>query len=291
MPEEISHEKVQQFVLAQAAIGITAVGVTKGIFSKAFLTFHLNTIIMTTTISASLISVLVWTSNSDKVSAQTNSSPKPKFEYSAAAIAPEIITEKDTPIVTSTKAIANGENVSVTTVTTETGTNIKIVTSSNNQTSVYYNTPSDSNYVFAYASENDNASAAIAGEGFAYHDIPELSELPDLPPMSELPELEWLDRELADLSRCVYTCSNDTLMNVIQKSLVKDGLISDSLHYTFKINGSYMKVNGEKVDKDIWKKYKEIIENKSPNRVNRSFSYAISRDGEDTSLNLENYVN
>src|SRR5947207_630203 len=65
MPPEIPVEQVQQFVLAQAAIGITAVAASKGffgkaIFTKAFIKFHLNTIlIMTSVATASIISVVV----------------------------------------------------------------------------------------------------------------------------------------------------------------------------------------------------------------------------------------
>jgi hypothetical protein len=100
-------------------------------------------------------------------------------------------------------------------------------------------------------------------------------EIPDVPPVP-----------------CTaHICFHDSLLGKLEKSLLKDGLISDSLHYTFKINGSYMKVNGEKVDKKVWEKYKEFIESNSLNHVDRKFSYAILRDGDDTSINVENYVN
>jgi hypothetical protein len=103
--------------------------------------------------------------------------------------------------------------------------------------------------------------------------------------MNELAALS----ELTEMPACCkYT---DTLLPAIEKALFKDGLISDTAHYSFKINGSYMKVNGDKMNKELWKKYKEIIESNSMNKVNKNFSYAVSKDGDDVSINVYNYVN
>jgi hypothetical protein len=290
MPVELPLENVEKFVIAQAALGITAVGASKGIFTKAFLKFHLNSILMiTTTITAAVIGLAVWTSHGDKMAAQTNSK-QPKQDH-FTTLAPSLKLDADTPKTVTVKAIANGENVSVTTVNTETGTNIKIV-SGDSQTSVYYNTPNDSTYVFAYATDKDYAVAAAPVDAedpvFAIYSSDAMASLDGLDA-----EIAQLNAELGELSAMPAMCCsyNDTLLTTVEKALFKDGLISDTTHYSFKINGSYMKVNGEKMSKEHWRKYKELIESSSLNRVNKNFSYAVSKDGEDVTIRVENYVN
>jgi hypothetical protein len=300
-PVEVPLEKVEQFVLAQAALGITAVGTSKGIFTKAFLKFHLNSIlIMTSTIAASIVGIFFWATHTDKTAAVKNSNAKPGFEYTSTFI-PKIDQEADTPKTVTTKTIKDGEEVSVTTVETGTGTNIKIVTTGNSATTVYYNSTNDSNYVFAYANADKPAIPPVPPTPvmtFKYNDmlvqplmpmdgsdslaliLDQMAPMPALMPMEPMPPMPL----------CNFKSCNDTLMSGIEKSLLKDGLITDTLHYSFKINGSYMKVNGEKMNKEQWKKYKEIIERNSKNKVNRSFSYAISKDGDDVQINVENFV-
>jgi hypothetical protein len=381
-PVDVPLENVEKFVIAQAALGITAVGVSKGIFTKAFFKLHLNSIlIMTTTFAAAaLVSIFAWTSDGDKIAAKNN--PETNFEFSANALVPDMETASDTPRTTTTRTITNGEETTVTTIQTETGTNIRVITIDNG-TKVYYNTPNDSSYVFAYESTDAPSLPPLP----ALPPLPNVNPLKPLPAMPPLPpntpmgccgydsltallgkELYkdglikdsvrfafkmngtslWVNgkkqpkekwekyktiieknsdyriHHLFDFStgmngvgdsfgtfgmldpmepmapmppmEPVSFCYNfktctDTLMPRLEKSLMNDGLIKDTLHYTFKINGSYMKVNGEKVSKEVWKKYKDLIESNSQNKVNRSFSYAISKDGEDISINMQNFVN
>ncbi|MDQ3109029.1 MAG: hypothetical protein M3R17_03955 [Bacteroidota bacterium] len=379
MPVDVPMENVEKFVIAQAALGITAVGVSKGIFTKAFFKFHLNSIlIMTTTITASILGLIVWASDGEKLSARNN--PKTNFEHSANGFVPDIETASDTPGRTTTKTVTNGEATTVTTIETETGTNLKIIKIGNG-TAVYYNTPNDSTYVFAYESKNNPVFPPLpALSPMPYADA--LAPLPAIPPMPAMPPLtcdrdtltSLLGKELLKdglikdtlhftfklngtsmfvdgkkqpkekwekykviiennsdykvhhmfiftTGKCgeddaaglmnftspppmqpmqpmepvyfdnSFKSSNDSLMHTLEKALLKDGLISDTLHYTFKINRSYMKVNGEKASKDDWRRYKEIIESNSLNRVNKNFSYAVRKDGEDICINVENYVN
>lgn len=378
MPVEVPLENVEKFVIAQAALGITAVAASKGIFTKAFLTFHLNSIIiMTSTIAASIVGIFLWTTHGDKTAAIKNLNANPEFEYTSTFI-PKIEPEADTPKTVTTKTVKDGEAVSVTTIETENGTKIKIVNSNNNKTAVYYNTTSDSNYVFAYASAdkpaippispvppmfnlapmhppvragccpNDSLTSLLqktllkdglisdssaysfkingtslqvngkkqsAEQWKKYKEIIEknsdykihhffiftinkdelnvsvsvndpMEPMQPIEPMEPMMPLE----PMQPLPTSSFKSCNDTLMTKIEKSLLKDGLISDTLHYSFKINGSYMKVNGKKMSKEQWKKYKEIIETNSKNKINRSFSYAISRNDDDTSINVENFV-
>ncbi len=393
MPVEVPLENVEKFVIAQAALGITAVGASKGIFTKAFLKFHLNSIIiMTTTFTAALVSFFVWNANGDKIAATKNH--QPKSEFSSNAFVPDIETAADTPRTTTTKVIADGQSVSVTTIETENGTKIKVI-DNGGTTSVYYNTTNDSSYVYAYSSTDDAAAppypavpATPAHEGFSFtHPIPpappappagccshpndtltsiigkallkdglisdtstftfklnnhslmvdgkkqskelhakykkiieqnssykvnplliisicrdeeqnavgmmeSLSPMPPMPPMAPLAtELAQMEMELAQMKdEMVHWSYNDSLMQTIEKTLFKDGLIKDTAHYMFKINGSYMKVNGEKMSKEQWKRYKDLIESSSMNKVNKKFSYAIARDGEEININVENYV-
>jgi hypothetical protein len=302
-PVEVPLEKVEQFVLAQAALGITAVGASKGIFTKAFLKLHLNSIlIMTSTIAASIVGVFFWATHTDKTAAVKNSNAKPEFEYTSTFI-PKIDQEADTPKTVTTKTIKDGEEISVTTVETGTGTNIKIVTTGNSETAVYYNTTNDSNYVFAFANADKAAIPPVPptpAMTFKYNKMlvqplmplgccandSLVSILHQVDPMPALMQME----PMPPMPLCNFKSCNDSLMTGIEKSLLKDGLITDTLHYSFKINGSYMKVNGEKMSKEQWKKYKEIIESNSKNKVNRSFSYAISKDGDDVQINVENFV-
>lgn len=380
-PVDVPLENVEKFVIAQAALGITAVGVSKGIFTKAFLKFHLNSIlIMTTTATAALVSIFVWAFSGEKTSALNDSNHRSKFEYTTLQPVNETF-EADSPKVKTVNTITNGEQSSVTTVQTETGTNIKIITLGNGETKVYYNTPNDSSYTFAYQNvDKRSVPAPPALPGLPA--LPGMSALAPLPPMPAMPPMgccgydsltSLLGKELykdgmikdsthftfkmngssmfvdgkkqpkekwekyktiieknsdykiqhmfifttgmdgEDNSFGMYTpampmepmelmapmepitvcnrksCS-DTLMTKLEHAMLQDGLIKDTMHYTFKINGSYLKVNGEKQSKEQWKKYKEIIERNSLNKVNRSFSYAISKDGEDTSINMENFI-
>jgi hypothetical protein len=192
MPVEVPLENVEKFVIAQAALGITAVGVSKGIFSKVFLKFHLNSIlIMTTIFTATLIGLAVWTSQDDKIVAQTNSK-QPKQNYSAK-LSPQVTMDADTPKTVTVKTISNGENISVTTVETETGTNIKII-SSDSQTSVYYNTPNDSTYAYAYSSD----------KGYTYAVAPVEAEDPVFAIYS-MDAMAGFDGELAQLMQTWQT--------------------------------------------------------------------------------------
>ncbi len=394
MPVEVPLENVEKFVIAQAALGITAVGASKGIFTKAFLKFHLNSIIiMTTTFTAALVSFFVWNSDGDKIAATKNH--QPKSELSSNALVPDIETAADTPRTSTTKTVVDGQAASVTTIETENGTKIKVIDNGNN-TAVYYNTSNDSSYVYAYSSNDEEATPAYAAtppmptpEGFRFtHPIPPAPPAPPagccshpndtltsiigkallkdglisdtstftfklnnhslmvdgkkqskelhakykkiieqnsaykvnplliisicrdeeqnavgmmepLPPLSPLPSIEPLQAELVQMqaelaqmqSEMVHWSFNDSLMQTIEKTLFKDGLIKDTAHYMFKINGSYMKVNGEKMSKEQWKRYKDIIESSSMNKVNKKFSYAIARDGEEININVENYIN
>ncbi|CAN5739401.1 hypothetical protein BH11BAC7_BH11BAC7_09970 [soil metagenome] len=379
MPVEVPFENVEKFVIAQAALGITAAVATKGIFTKAFLKFHLNSIlIMTSTLTAALVSIIAWNSGADKVTAQKNH--KSNFEFSSNALIPDLKTEADTPRTTTTKSIADGAAVSVTTIETDAGTKIKVI-DNGNQTAVYYNTKNDSNFVFAYASNEqpaaspypavpfhgsfkttppvppvaitpmtpvaccannyDSLSAAIASALFkdglikdtanfsfkinnhsmsvdgkkqdktlweeykeiveknssyrmgplliitinknAENDLMSINDQSEpLPPMEPMEPLQ----EEFPLQN-----STDTLRQTIENYLFKDHLISDTEHYMFKINGSYLKVNGNKLSKEQWQRYKEIIESSSMNKVNKKFSYAVDKNGEDVRIDVENYVN
>ncbi|MEO5642098.1 MAG: hypothetical protein ABIQ40_10390 [Bacteroidia bacterium] len=378
MPVEVPFENVEKFVIAQVALGITATVATKGIFTKAFLKFHLNSIlIMTSTLTAALVSIIAWNSGADKVTAQKNH--KSNFEFSSNALIPDLETEADTPRTTTTKSVSDGAAVSVTTIETDAGTKIKVI-ENGNQTSVYYNTTNDSNFVFAYASKDqpatapypaapfhgsfkttppvppvaitpmtpvaccasnyDSLSSAIAIALFKdglitdsanfsfklnghsifvdgkkqdkalwekYKDIVEKNssyrmgpfliitinknaetdlmsindQLVPLPPMEPMEPLQ----EEFPLQN-----STDTLRQTIENYLFKDHLISDTEHYMFKINGSYLKVNGNKLSKEQWQRYKEIIESSSMNKVNKKFSYAVLKNGDDVRINVENYI-
>jgi hypothetical protein len=315
LPPEIPVENVEKFVLAQAAIGITAVAASKsfsakGIFTKAFIKFHLNTIfIMTSAITAAVASIFIWHSHQSKT-AENNSVKNLQPEYSATTFAAPKILEADSPKVNTVQTVQDGEPVSVTTIQTENGTNIKVVTNGNSQSKVYYNAPNDSSYTYAYTTTS--GSTAVAA-------VPPVAATPQEMAVAAIDmQIAMLDAQKAMLDAqaavmqvnaqmpdmavmeipdvppvpcTVHNCFNDPLREKLESSLLKDSLISDTLHYTFKINGSYMKVNGEKVDKKVWEKYKELIESNSLNHVDRKFSYAILRDGDDTSINVENYVN
>jgi RNA polymerase sigma-70 factor, ECF subfamily len=88
------------------------------------------------------------------------------------------------------------------------------------------------------------------------------------------------------------TCGKrDSLELLIENALLADSLIKSRTNYCFKISGYGMKVNGKKQSKETFRKYKKLVETKSPNKVSRHFVYSICVDGVETTIRAENYVN
>lgn len=301
MPPEIPVEQVEQFVLAQTAIGITAAAASKGffgkgIFTKAFIKFHLNTIlIMTSTITASLVSLFVWNGHQHHAIAQNNSVKNFKPEYSATLTTPKI-AEADTPKVTTVQTTQDGEAVSVTTIQTESGTNIKVVTNGNEQTKIYYNTPADSSYTYAYATPGPGEAVAATGNNMTIAAIDQKLVMPDMQKamleaqaamMQMNSEMALAQQEAERAISCTkMSCPYDSLIPKLEKAMLKDGLIADTLHYAFRINGTSLQVNGVKQSADQWRKYKEIIEKNSDYRIHHFFNFTISKDNSNSSINI-----
>jgi hypothetical protein len=296
LPDEIPLEKVEQFVLAQAAVGISAVSASS-MLKKIFLKFHLNSIIvMTTAATASLVSLFIWSAGWHKQEhVQNNKHPHfPSSSFTASA--PEISLPTDSPAAktTTTISVSTESNHKVAT------THVTIVSSDDSVVTTVSTSGSDSAYSTSYANggaqriviinspgdtgiplmpdmatmsiQMDGASAAIAA------DASQLATLPDMDFSGTMPP-------------CHVACNkNDSLLPKIADALIKDGLIKDPQHYAFKLSNNTLKVNGVKQSNAVFKRYKEIIEANSHNKVNRKFTYAVSVDGDSITMQLENYV-
>lgn len=303
MPDEIPLEKVEQFVLAQAALGLTAAA-APSLLKKLAIKFHLNSfIVMTTTATASIASLLIWASTWHKQEhVQHNFTKHPQTHSSFTASAPDVSLPTDSPAskTTTTISVSSSSNQAPTT------TNITIVSKGDSVVTTVKTSGSDSSYVYKTSSGNaqrivvsGSSSTATSCSLPSLPSIPEIPAIPEMPAIAmspdgsngdlgNLPSMDWNIPPMPPLAPCTPH-TNDSLLPKIEDQLVKDGLISDRKHYAFKIAGNSLKVNGVKQSNDVYKRYKEIIETNSHNKVNRKFVYAVSVDGDSTTMDLENY--
>jgi hypothetical protein len=327
LPEEMPHEKIQQFVLAQAAIGIVPVTASKGLagMSKLFLKFHLNSLaVMTTASSVTLISAIALVSHFHKSDVKANHNSLLRNKIVNASLIPDLTLSVDSPKTAT--AINNDNHFTYTEIKTGPGTKVTIVGKGDSIVTTVYS-PKDTTYAFNYASANGNVKAS----SFSYDDSKVFvqsttssgSDFPfnmdnfsaDLDRMSEnmARQSEEIARQSEDMARkaeddaerlaennfrlnhCAIACSgpnqgsNDSLVRKIEEALVADKLISDPKNYSFSIDGNSVKANGKKLDKTVWEKYKTIIETNSHSKVNRKFEYQIIKDGDNETINVENY--
>lgn len=83
-------------------------------------------------------------------------------------------------------------------------------------------------------------------------------------------------------------CQTDTLRQLIEENLLRDGLISNKNKFLFELNGKEMRVNGVKQSEANWAKYRNLIESKSKMKVNRKFEYRLQVSGDSMSIDIEN---
>ncbi len=105
MPDEISHDKIHQFILAQVAIGIAPASAIKGLVGthKLFYKFYLNSIAMITTLSSvSLISIYLHASHLHKPTEKISQQMQNKNEIAQNYLVPPLTLLADTPTTRST---------------------------------------------------------------------------------------------------------------------------------------------------------------------------------------------
>ena len=66
--------------------------------------------------------------------------------------------------------------------------------------------------------------------------------------------------------------------NQIEKKLMKDGLISDTENYEFKMTDKKLKINGKKQSRDVFESYKSFIEERMGKEVKGDFNMHIKKN-------------
>ena len=83
--------------------------------------------------------------------------------------------------------------------------------------------------------------------------------------------------------------SDDQLINRIESELLKDGLIESSNKYSLELNKKELKINGKKQEDQTWLKYKNIYEDSTGSKMNKS-NFMIRKNSDNNGSNNKSKV-
>lgn len=75
----------------------------------------------------------------------------------------------------------------------------------------------------------------------------------------------------------VYVSKSGNRPNLIENTLLEDGLIDNKDEYNFRLTDKRMKVNGKKVDEDTYEKYKRLYERQTGQSLSSKFDISIKK--------------
>ncbi|HET6993036.1 MAG TPA: hypothetical protein VFJ43_17010, partial [Bacteroidia bacterium] len=145
---------------------------------------------------------------------------------------------------------------------------------------------------YSFDSDKLNQAMALQSEAWEKQAEEVAKQSEEIAKQSEEMAEQMSDRNRKSCHVNMAVCgpgANDSLVRKIGEALVADKLITDVKNYQFSIDGNSVKVNGKKLDKAAWEKYKEIIETNSHSKVNRKFKYELLMNGENETINVSNY--
>lgn len=306
-PVEIPLAKVEQFVIASAATGAFSMSLA----SKLAIKFHLNSIIaMTSAFTAAAVAGIVFLASSGHASKAETKAPVFHEQKTTSPVLSERPSEEpltnvalpvDSPEVkTAEKTISNitvhytdGDS----TVIKPGNSSVWVSSGSGNSGStVVVDSPDSSEgkvsaYSYSYSGES-------RGHGMSMT-IATPAAVPEMPAVyiasSSGSEVSPVCVAVGNGNCTVSTgsnsvarcCGDDSLIRVIQNSLVQDGLIGDVKHFTFEFTGKKLVVDGKEQDKETWKKYKELIEKNSEYRINKHFEFVITMNRNSQSIRID----
>lgn len=302
LPSDVPLDSVEKFVSTQVAgkVTLSAAGQVKMFLLK----FHLNSILFTLLAAGAIATALVLSTGSENAKASPSSMLQTKTPVQAGMDLPVSIMDFNQSqnivpaLAVDSPAVVQKDTVHATAYSysySDSSGRKEVMTFSGNTkvktTSTYVSATSKpgktakATSAYVYASNHSAVTMVSSDTGFAFRYAPARDSMSEL----VVPAMNF---ELQDMPGPQVFCdpnNHDTLQQVIERALLSDSLISDAHHYCFKINGSGLKVNGQKQSKETWRRYKKLIEENSPNKVSHTFSYALCVDGEDTTMQLENY--
>ena len=289
-PVDIPLEKIEQFVIANAAAGTFAGAAKTGLLKKLALKFHLNSIAvwLTVAIAAGTMIIYNFSGNENKaanLNLKNNSAPNPE-----SAIVNNVLSDfpTDSPAVnqfpagSSVTIYTSGDSVTTSKTTDANGSKITIH-SNRPDLKVVINMDSgaiDSTKKYAYAGSSGNLENIQSGFKEAQnHTAASQASAGDSNALNKLNALNEHNGK---------ACNSDVLEKILRDELIKDGMIEPGEYYRFELTGKYMTVNGKRKDKDKHVKYKALIESNSTFVVTRRFSYIMWVTSNGVSLKIDN---
>lgn len=290
-PVDIPLEKVEQFVIANAAAGTFAAAAKTGLLKKLAIKFHLNSIVVlvSVAIAAGAILIFSFTGNGNKAVANHSVNLKnysdPKQNSNPENNLQPVLTN-DTPTVNQSASgssviiYTSGDSVSTSKSTDANGSKITIHSNRSDLKVIVIpdSVRIDSNKTIAYACSAGKMEQAQSGFKAAQNH-PENTTAADSNGLNKLNALN---------EHTGKACNSDVLEKILRDELVKDGYIQPGEYYRFELTGKYMTVNGVRKDKDKYVKYKALIESNSTFVVTRKFSYVMWVTGNGVNLKISN---
>lgn len=289
-PVDIPLEKVEQFVIANAAAGTFAAAAKTGLLKRFALKFHLNSIFVLVSLAIAATAIIFFSLNgkSQNLSSKNPVNEKNKFSLVSNSQNHNPVLVNDSPAVnqsasgTSVVIYTSGDSVSTSKTTDANGSKITIHSNRSDLKVIIVpdSLRSDSNQTIAYAASSGNLQNMQSGFKAA-HNHADGSQ-------TAAGDSNGLNKLNALNEHTGKACNSDLLEKVLRDELIKDGIIEPGEYYRFELTGKYMTVNGKRKDNEKYVKYKALIENNSTFVVTRKFSYIMWVTSNGVSIKISN---